>query len=55
MAITCIGKTEVMFNRHIILSLVIVDRKAIEEVDSNVYLGKKIVRDGALHPKKGCA
>lgn len=34
----CLGKTEFMFNRHTILSLVIVDRKAIEDLDSYVYL-----------------
>lgn len=42
------GKTKVMFNSHIKPSVIIVDGKIIKEVDSSVYLGKKIAREDTL-------
>lgn len=46
-----LGKTKAKFNSHAKPSPVIVDGKIIEEVDSYVYLGKYIPRDGTLFPE----
>lgn len=44
------GKTNIMFNSHAKPSPFTVDGKTVKEVYSYMYIGKKIVRDGALLP-----
>ena len=41
---TCLGKAEVICNKHVNKGDVIVDGKKIEEVDRYVYLGKMVTK-----------
>lgn len=46
-----LGKTKVMLNDHVNKSTITVDDMIIEEVDSYVYLGNTLTRDGDLLPE----
>ena len=46
-----LGKTKIMLNNHTEKATVEVDRKAIEEVEKYVSLGKTVSRDGDLMPE----
>ena len=46
-----LGKTKVMFNEHAKKCTITVDRENIKEVDSYVYLGKTVTKDGDLLPE----
>ena len=43
-----LGKTKVMFNKHATKSTITVDGRAIEEVESYIYLGRTLTNDGEI-------
>ena len=45
-----LGKTKVMFNEHAKKCTITVNGENIKEVDSYVYLGKTVTKDGELLP-----
>ena len=48
-----LGKTKVMFNEHAKKCTITVNGENIKEVDSFVYLGKTVTKDGDLLPEIG--
>lgn len=46
-----LGKTKVMFNKHVTPAVVTVNGTIVEQVDSYVYLGRTISHDGSLLPE----
>ena len=46
-----LGKTKVMLNPYTSSAPIIVDGKTIEEVESYIYLGKVVTKDGDLLPE----
>ena len=46
-----LGKTKVMFNDYATKSAITLEGKSIDEVESYIYLGKKVTHDGDLLPE----
>ncbi|CAH1277638.1 MUC4 [Branchiostoma lanceolatum] len=46
-----LGKTKVMYNKHADKAPIMVNGKEIEEVNSYIYLGRKVSQDGSLLPE----